>query len=325
MSIRTIGVMGSGRHLVTGHLPFLQVQGAEVVGIYDPASESRQAASTVLGYMPSVFEVPEALVVSRPDAILIGSPDRFHPEQLALVVNAGIPVLCEKPLAIDTTGLETVYGALHAAHSQGLLVASCHQRRSSISDLPYGWVRANLARLEDRFGRLRRIGLNSNYPQPRQGWKHDRSFLADKFVHDIDYLRMLLSNGSFQAWRMFDSHDHYIVNGRMAHGGSTVDFACEGTRLHDDRNAFIEYIVLNFEYGDCVVYTKPGVIRYHDRRTEQKDEERITPMIPHSYDRLNSETTQNFVQGYAMHTPSDLLVNTATVVALAGPEAYYEG
>ena len=323
MSMRTVSVMGAGGHLVTGHLPFLQ--GVRVVSIYDPSATSRAAAAKVLGYAPQARNTPEKLVADKPDGIFIGSPDQFHPDQLALVVETGIPVLCEKPLAIDTRGLTTVQGALSAAQAKRLHVASCHQRRSAIADLPYGWVRANLAKLEKRFGRLKRIGLNSNYPQPRQGWKHNRSFLADKFVHDIDYLRILLSNGRFQAERVFDNYDHYIVTGQMARGRGKVDFACEGTRLHNDRGAFIEYILLSFEHGECVVYTKPGIVRYHDRRTGRKGDEPITPMISESYDRLNREVTLNFVSGQAVHEPNDLLVNTAAVVALAGSEGRYAG
>lgn len=323
MSIRTIGIMGSGGHLVTGHLPFLQ--DVRVVGIYDPTPASREAAGKALGYLPPTFDTPEALVAEAPDGILIGSPDRFHPEQLALVVNAGIrQVLCEKPLAVDSNGLEIVQRALEVAETTDVLVASCHQRRSTLIDLPYGWVRANLNTLEEYLGRLKRIGLNSNYPQPRHGWKHDRSFLADKWVHDIDWLRTLPGGGSFQARRQFDSHDHYLVVGQMEYGKNPVDFTCEGTRLHKDRGSFIEYIMLNFEHGGCVVYTKPGLVRYHDRRTGHKSEGQITPMIPESYDRLNREVTQNFVKGRVIHTPNDLRVNTAAVVALAGPEAYYE-
>jgi predicted dehydrogenase len=323
MSMRTIGVMGSGGHLVTGHLPFLG--NARVAGIYDPDVASRQAASTVLGYTPSSFATPEDLVTSRPDAILIGSPDKFHPEQLLLVVKAGIPVLCEKPLAVDATGLHMVQEALERAHAAKLLVASCHQRRTMITDLPYGWVRHNLANLEKRFGSLKFIRLNSNYPQPQRQWKHDRSFLADKFVHDIDYLRVLLGNGAFWASREFDRHDHYIVSGNMAYRNSHVGFTCEGTRLHNDRDAFIEYIMLNFEHGDCVVYTKTGVVRYHDRRTDSSDQAQVTPMVPGSYDLQNQEVTQNFVNSRAVHTAGDLLVNTAAVVALAGPAAHYQG
>lgn len=323
MSIRTVCIMGSGGHLVKGHLPFLQ--GVRVIGIYDPAQASRQAAAKVLGYTPPAFRSPEALVAASPDGILIGSPDRFHPDQLTLVVDANIPVLCEKPLAIDASGLALVRSALRVAQAKRLTVASCHQRRSTVTDLPYGWVRANLAKLEKRFGRLKRIGLSSNYPQPRAGWKHDRSFLADKFVHDIDYLRILLGNGQFQAERVFDSHDHYITTGRMAYGTLQVEFSCEGTRLHNDRDAFIEYIMLSFEHGDCVVYTKPGIVRYYDRRTDQHGDEAITPMVSDSYDRLNREVTLNFVGGKAVHAPHDLLVNTAAVVALAGPRGRYEG
>lgn len=328
MSIRTVGIMGAGGHLNTGHAPFMQ--NVRVVGIFDPSETSRREVAGVLGYSPQSFARPEALVRARPDAIVIGSPDRFHPDQLALVVQAGIPVLCEKPLAIDDSGLETVREALATARRKQLHVASCHQRRSAIADLPYGWVRDNLPKLTRRFGRLTRIGLNSNYPQPRAAWKHDRSFLADKFVHDIDYLRILLSSAPFQAQRVFDSHDHYIVVGEIGSGRKSVSFSCEGTRLHNDRGtdgrgAFIEYIMLSFEHGECVVYTKPGVVRYFDRRTGKRGEEPITPMVPNSYDRLNREVTLNFLAGRAIHTPNDLLINTATVVALAGPEGRYVG
>lgn len=326
MPPRTVSIMGCGGHIKDGHLPF--VQGARVVGIYDPSRESRQAAAKVLGYKPQAYDTPEALVASKPGCILIGSPDRDHPGQLKLVVDAGIPVLCEKPLAVNASGLAQVQQALRIAKRKGLLVASCHQRRSSIADLPYGWVQANLAKLEKRFGPLKRISLNSNYPRPMAAWKHDRSFLADKFVHDIDYLRKLLGDGSFQAERIFDSHDHYVVHGQMAYGRQAVSFMCEGTRLHNDRDnngrgAFIEYILLNFKHGDCVVYTKTGIVRYVDRRTGQKDAGSITPMVPDSYDRLNGEVTQNFLRGITIHTPVDLLVNTAAVVALAGPEGRY--
>src|SRR6266702_644645 len=168
MSIQTVGVMGSGGHLVTAHLPFLQ--GIRVIGVYDPTPTSRAAASKVLGYTPPAFKTPEALVAAGSDAILIGSPDPFHPDQLAMVAEAGIPLLCEKPLAIDAEGLRTVQDALRVAQAKHVLVASCHQRRSAITNLPYGWVRANLTKLEKRFGQLRRIGLNSNYPLPRQEW-----------------------------------------------------------------------------------------------------------------------------------------------------------
>lgn len=318
MSVQTIGVIGCGGHLVTAHLPFLGT--TRVIGIYDPAPANRADIVGVLGYEPAMFSSPRALVASRPDAILIGSPDQFHPEQLTLAVDAGIPVLCEKPLAINSAGLRVVQKALALAQDQNLRVATCHQRRSALDDLPYGWVKSNLEQLERRFGRLKRIGLNSNYPQPRQGWKHDRSFLADKFVHDIDYLRFLLGKASIRAERRFDSHDHYIVTGSIIREGErAVEFTCEGTRLHNDRSSFIEYIMLNFQAGHCVVYTKPGLVRYPN------NEAHITPMAPESYDRLNRSVTEAFIAGRAMHSPDELLANTTAVAALVGPEAHYKG
>ncbi len=321
MPIKTIAVWGCGGHVVSAHLPFLR--GVRVAGICDPSPDSAMAARRVLGYAPPRLETPESLLALRPEGIIIGSLDQLHPEQLALVVEAGIPVLCEKPLAIDAVGLQRVKDALRSAQAKQLPVASCHQRRSTIADLPYGWVRANLKTLEGRFGPLKRVGLSSIYPKPSQGWKQDRSFLADKCVHDTDYLSALL-DGRLEARRELDSYDHYVVSGHIARGNG-VDFRCEGTRLHNDRDAYIEYILLGFDHGDCVVYTKTGIVRYIDRRTGKKVIGEITPMIPSSYDRLNREVTLNFLNGHAVHTPADLLANTTAIVALVGPEGYYKG
>ena len=318
MSIRTIGVIGCGGHLVTGHLPFLGT--ARVSGMFDPDPVSRIKAIETLGYGPERFETAEALVASQPDAIMIGSPDAFHPAQLALAVNAGIPVLCEKPLAVDASGEEIVCEALTIAKECNLFVASCHQRRSALNDLAYGWIKANLAMLEESHGKLVRIRFSSIYPAPRQSWKHGRSFLADKFVHDIDYLRYLLDTAQISAERQYDSHDHYIVHGSISgNDGRQVEFDCEGTRLHGDRHSFVEYILLTFESDDtCAVYAKSGIVR----RSGHQDVS-ITPMVSNSYDRLNRFVTERFVSGEAMHTPDDLLINTTVVSALTTESGVY--
>jgi|GEM_PF-2851621 len=321
MTIRTLAVVGSGHHM-REHLRF--VENVEVVGVFDLESASRRATSEVLGYVPVMVSAPEQLLKLEPDAVMIGSPDEFHPEHLAIFVRAGIPVLCEKPLAIDEGGLRLVRDTLSMAEAKNVRVASCHQRRSEIGDLPYGWIRANLAQLQKRFGELWRIDLNSNYPAPRQEWKQHRSFLADKFVHDIDFLRALLGVGSLQAQRLFDAHNHYKVVGSMAFGERIVEISCEGTRLHNDRDSFIECVMLNFKFGTCMVYTKTGETRLHGNETRLHETLNITPMIPDSYDRLNREVTLKFLNGEPVHTLRDLLFNTDVVVALAGEQGYYE-
>ncbi|HKX73174.1 MAG TPA: Gfo/Idh/MocA family oxidoreductase [Candidatus Saccharimonadales bacterium] len=323
---KRLGVIGCGGHALQSHLKFLD--GAVVAAIYDPSGESRRKALELIGGYVAVCETPEEMMGMYLDAVLIISPDDTHPELLAMAIAAGKHVLCEKPLAITPEGLVVVDGALRDAEAKGLVVASCHPRRDGRTiDLPYGWTRANLAKLVARFGALKRVGLTSNYPRPTMAWKYDRSFLLDKFVHDVDYLRYLLGVHPFQAERIFDSHDHYEVEGSILVSGELVRFNCLGMRLHGAKGEFVETITLNFEHGECVVYVKTGEVRLRDRRTGGQETVHISPMDDEGYDRIFRGVMSDFIialnGGAALHTIDDLRVNTASAVALAGPTGIY--
>lgn len=320
-----LGSIGFGQHAQRAHAAVFDA--ASVTAMYDPSPESVEQAQRA-GVTRICGSAEELVALSDIDAVLIMTPDETHPALLELAVQAGKPVLCEKPLAIDEAGLETVRRALVQADEQGTLVASCHPRRDRHNrDLPYGWVAAQLPALEQRFGRLRRIGLNSTYPMPGRAWKLDRSFLADKFIHDIDYLRFLKGTVPFTAERLADSHDHYEVRGTLELTRGDLEFDCLGTRLHSARDEFIEIITLSFQWGECLVYTKTGIVRLRDRRTGEREELRITPMIPASYDRMFGALMEDFVRavggGTRLHTTEDLLTITAAVVGLCGTSGYY--
>jgi predicted dehydrogenase len=189
-------------------------------------------------------------------------------------------------------------------------------------------VSANLPSLIQQFGPLKRVWLGSIYPQPSQGWKQERSFLLDKYVHDIDVLLHWLPQGDYEAERLIDSSDHYEVKGRL--GG--VEINCVGTRLHRAEEDFIEVIMLGFSRGEkgrssCAVYTKTGLIRYYDGDSERRWKEHITPMKSEGYDRVFAELMRNFAASIGgepgTHTFDELLTINRSAVALAGPAGSY--
>src|SRR4051812_7910388 len=86
------GVMGSEHaRLVSREIP-----NAHLAGVFD--SDPARAQTAAAGAM--VFPDPRSLIKSdRVGAVLIATPDATHGELALACLEAGKPVLCEKPLA----------------------------------------------------------------------------------------------------------------------------------------------------------------------------------------------------------------------------------
>lgn len=68
----------------------------------DPRQERVKELEKVVGELVSGYSsIEEALASETFDGIVIGSPTKFHPEQTIIALRKGIPVLMEKPAAIN--------------------------------------------------------------------------------------------------------------------------------------------------------------------------------------------------------------------------------
>ncbi|MEZ7897527.1 MAG: inositol 2-dehydrogenase [Flaviflexus sp.] len=100
-----IGIIGAGR---IAHVHARSVSAhpnATLVAISDPVE---RAASALAQQTGARWTTSADELISDPEveAIIICSPTPFHTEQILAGVKAGKPVLCEKPVAMDT---DTVY------------------------------------------------------------------------------------------------------------------------------------------------------------------------------------------------------------------------
>ncbi len=115
-----VGVFGTGalgRHhtRILGELP-----GAELVGIYDPKEEAAQAMAEAHG--ARIFPSAEALA-DEIDAAVAAVPTVLHAEVGCTLLERGIHLLVEKPLA---SSLEEADRLIEAARGAGVVLAVGH-------------------------------------------------------------------------------------------------------------------------------------------------------------------------------------------------------
>lgn len=115
-----IGVIGLGS-IGMRHARNALEEGAEVLG-FDP-DEDRQSLLTEAG---GKIAATQNDLLSQCDAIVIGSPNRFHKDNLLDCIEAGCHVLVEKPLSVNMAGIGDI---LEQAAEKKLIIAAAMNLR----------------------------------------------------------------------------------------------------------------------------------------------------------------------------------------------------
>jgi predicted dehydrogenase len=97
VAIAGLGIMGSNHLRVLSAMPDV-----EVVAVADPRPEARAAAKTSHPRLRAYAGLDELLAEIRPDAVCLAAPVAELPRLGGAVVEAGIPVMLEKPMGPDS-------------------------------------------------------------------------------------------------------------------------------------------------------------------------------------------------------------------------------
>lgn len=181
-----VGVMGADhvQRLAT------RIAGAELVAIADPDTVRTEAIVADLGThgYPGVRVLADPLELiadDEVDAVLLASPGSVHTEQLLACVERGKPVLCEKPLTMDSaSSLEVI--AAERAGGRPLIQVGFMRR----FDPEYAQLRRMIA--AGRWGRtllLHQTHRNKSVPNPDF---RSEMIVRDSLVHEVDCARWLL-------------------------------------------------------------------------------------------------------------------------------------
>ncbi|WP_218123672.1 Gfo/Idh/MocA family protein [Quadrisphaera sp. DSM 44207] len=120
-----IGLVGYGDAGRGIHARLLREAGLDVAVV---ATASPQRVAAAREELPGAAVVPDlpALLDARPDAVVLASPTGAHAEQVLACVAAGVPVVCDKPLAVDAP---TAASLVAAAREAGVPLTVFQNRR----------------------------------------------------------------------------------------------------------------------------------------------------------------------------------------------------
>lgn len=105
-----IGILSCAHvHTETYIERFLRHPGAELLGFYDADKTRGNDISTRFGL--SFFASPQDLFTLKPDFVLVCSENTAHCDLVCAAAQAGIDVVCEKPLGTTKAQLETMLAA----------------------------------------------------------------------------------------------------------------------------------------------------------------------------------------------------------------------
>lgn len=279
--------MGCGTVADYGHIPAIQkTEGLQLHALYDPNKEALSHIQEKYG-VPEAFSDLAAFFASGIDAVSITSPAPYHKENVLAAARYNLPVLCEKPLAMNSREATTMIAAMKAANAF-LYTAFCYRFspcalkiRELVQAKAIGEVRSlRLIYNWDMHGKFETDATGNLIVQKR---REDRMLeggpLVDCGTHQIDLATFWLDSNvveysSHGAWLdEYEAPDHIWLHMNHANGAHTmveISYSYHHTAKHNKSEFIYELIGTD------------GVIRY-DREAKQFTMETVSGTTAFNY------------------------------------------
>jgi predicted dehydrogenase len=130
-----LAIAGCGAIAQLAHLPVLaKMRGVRLVALCDnDAAKARALAERF--EVPDVFDDLEELLDSDAiDGLVVATPNHLHEPHVLSAIRAGVDVLCERPLALTSRGVERVLAAAAKANRR-VIVGNNHRFRNDVQAL----------------------------------------------------------------------------------------------------------------------------------------------------------------------------------------------
>ncbi|MEQ1105040.1 Gfo/Idh/MocA family protein [Acinetobacter ursingii] len=163
----------------------------ELVAICDPFSEALAQEYQV----PNFQNLDTLLKEVQPDGVIIANPNHFHVSTAIQCMQAGVPSLLEKPLALNTE--EALYLIEQQQHYQVPILVGHHRRHNKIIQQAYELIQTGTLGQINTFNALWSVYKPDSYFDIEWHRKTGAGVLAINLVHDLDLMRYL--NGEIES------------------------------------------------------------------------------------------------------------------------------
>jgi predicted dehydrogenase len=216
LAVAGAGVIGRAHMAVIADRPDCQLS-----AIADPSAAAKQlAAEQGIAWFATLDEL---LAASRPDGVILATPNAMHVPQALQCIDAGVPVLVEKPIAHTVADAQRLVDATEAQHAKVLI--GHHRAHSPIMAQAKAVIAAGrLGRLVSVMGSTLFFKPDSYFAEAPWRTQEGGGPVLINLIHEIHNLRMLCGDieevqaMSSNAVRGYAVEDTAAINFRFASG-----------------------------------------------------------------------------------------------------------
>ena len=216
MSTPRVAIIGYGLAGRTFHSNLLKGAGFEIAAVM-LASENRK--EQVLSDFPNavVVSTVKEIIALRPNLVVVASPNSFHAPQAIELLKAKIPVVVDKPMALNAKETEEI---IKVSKSEGVPVTVFFNRRwdsdaLTIKKIIAEGILGNIFRFEARFERYRTLGNPDSWRErlsPAEGGGKLLDLQPHLLSTTIDFFGQgELQYSSVRSIRGLSDDDSYLV------------------------------------------------------------------------------------------------------------------
>lgn len=224
-------LIGCGR-VAPNHIKAAKGNGFEILAVCDIDAEhiddmfSRTALTQEeINSIHRYDNYEEMLEKEKPELVSIALPSSLHAKAALCVIEKGINVIIEKPIAMSIKDADAI---IEAGERKGVVVSACHQNRFNKA------VQEMRAALEKgRFGKLSHGAITirwsrgeAYYKQAdwRGKWESDGGTLMNQCIHGIDLLRWMCGDDIVKVYGITKRRLHPYIEAEDI-GTAVVEFA----------------------------------------------------------------------------------------------------
>ncbi len=182
-------IAGAG-YIAAIHAKAIKNNGGEVVAVVEKYADKAEPFAKKFRIKQQFATVEELLKTGGVDGLVIGTPNFLHAPQAVAALKAGVAVMVEKPMAMNSTQGQKMAEAGEKCGAP-LMVAHCWRFDEDVR-----WLKKQTPRL-GKIIRTKGYGVHTHWGPA--GWFTQKKFagggaLADMGIHALDTARFLLGD-----------------------------------------------------------------------------------------------------------------------------------